>query len=335
MRIRHRPLTLLLAGFMVAGCAETSPDTSRTEDTGAVPETAPDAATAGAASGDVVEATSLLGEPLARPEVTGEPLETYRANLDAALADREANPDDAEAWIWVGRRLAYLGRYTEAIEVYTEGHERWPEDPRFLRHRGHRHITIRELENAERDFEAAWSLIEAAGSPDRVEPDGLPNARGVPVSTLHSNIRYHLALARYLQGGFEGAAEAWRADVEAAVNPDMTVASSYWLWLTLSRLGRDAEAAAVLEPIDADMEIIENTAYHELLLLFKGELEPSDLLGSGEDALQNTTTAYGVAAWHLVNGRDEIANEMFARIVSGDGPWAAFGYLAAEAELSR
>ena len=312
MQMTRGPLVLLVAALAATACADASSD---------APE-------------GVVEATSLLGDPLLRPAITGETLAIYQTNLEAALADRAADPDDADAWIWVGRRLAYLGRYREAIDVYTEGHERWPEDPRFLRHRGHRHLTIRELEAAERDFEAAWSLIEAAGTPDQVEPDGLPNALGIPVSTLHSNIRYHLALARYLQGDFEGAAEAWRADVEAAVNPDMTVASSYWLWLTLSRLGRDARAAAVLEPIDAEIEIIENTAYHDLLLLFRGDLEPADLLGSGEDALQNTTTAYGVAAWHLVNGRDEVANEMFEGIVSGDGPWAAFGYLAAEAELT-
>jgi hypothetical protein len=148
-------------------------------------------------------------------------------------------------------------------------------------------------------------------------------------------VRYHLALSRYLQGDFEGAADAWGADVEASVNPDMLVASSYWLWLSLRRLGQDDDAAAVLATIDPEMEIIENTAYHRLLLLFSGDLEESDLLGGGDDALQNTTTAYGVAAWHLVEGRAERAAGMFDGIVEGAGPWGAFGYIAAEAELAR
>lgn len=311
-----RSLVLPCLAVLAAACSEPAPD-------------------APAGEGRPTEATSLLGEPLPRPDVTGEALALYEANLQEALAGREANPDDADTWIWVGRRLAYLGRYGEAIDVFSEGSERWPDDPRFLRHRGHRYITVRDLEAAEGDLEEAWALVEAAGTPDRAEPDGLPNARGIPVSTLHSNIRYHLALARYLQGDFEGAAEAWTADVEAAVNPDMVVASSYWLWLTLSRLGRDEAAARVLEPIDPEMDIIENTAYHRLLLLFRGDLDEADLLGSGESALQNTTTAYGVAAWHLVNGRAEMATEMFDAIVSEGGPWAAFGYIAAEAELAR
>jgi tetratricopeptide (TPR) repeat protein len=320
-----RAVCLLLL-LSVAGCGDPA---SETPDSAEAPAESPTDASR------VVEATSLLGEPLYRPDVTGETLATYRANLDAALAARDANPDDPDAWVWVGRRLAYLGRYGDAIETFTDGAERWPDDPRFLRHRGHRLITTRQLEEAEADLSAAWALIEASGARDEIEPDGLPNARGTPVSTLHSNVRYHLGLARWLRGDFTGAAEGWGADVEAAVNPDMLVASSYWLWLSLKRLGQDDEAAAVLAPIDADLDIIENTAYHRLLMLFSGELTEADLIGSGEDALQNTTTAFGVAAWHLVNGRADRARGMFEAIVGGGGPWAAFGYIAAEAELSR
>ena len=44
--------------------------------------------------------------------------------------------------------------------------------------------------------------------------------------------------------------------------------------------------------------------------------------------------AYGVAAWHLYNGRAEPAGDMFRRILEGSG-WAGFGYIAAEAEIAR
>lgn len=295
---------------------------------------APDVQEQGAATRPV-EATSLLGEPLRRPGIPDETRATYEANLEDALVERAANPDDPDAWVWVGRRQAYLGRYQDAIETFTEGGERWEDDPRFLRHRGHRRITIRELSAAQADLEAAQVIIDLSRMPDQVEPDGLPNARGIPVSTLHSNVRYHLALSRYLLGDFEGAEVQWAQDVEAAVNPDMVVASSYWLWLTRMRLGRSEEARQVLAGIDADMDIIENTAYHRLLLLFRGDLTEEEVLGTGADALQNTTTAYGVGAWHLMTGREDRAREIFERIVGGNGPWAAFGYIAAEAELAR
>ena len=47
----------------------------------------------------------------------------------------------------------------------------------------------------------------------------------------------------------------------------------------------------------------------------------------------NSTAAFGVGMWHRLNGRDAEATEIFRRIVAG-GQWAAFGSLAAEAELA-
>ena len=89
------------------------------------------------------EATSLLGKPLvpaALPENVRRQLEV---NLAAAKAVYDKNPDDADAIIWLGRRTAYLGRYREAIAIFSKGVEKHPADPRMYRHRGHRYITVR------------------------------------------------------------------------------------------------------------------------------------------------------------------------------------------------
>src|SRR5690349_16959693 len=126
---------------------------------------------------------------------------TPEAKLAEAQEALRKNPDDADALIWVGRRTAYLGRYQEAIEIFSQGIAKHPEDARFYRHRGHRYITVRNLGPAIRDFEKAAALIE--GKPDEVEPDGLPNAKNIPTSTLQSNVWYHLGLSYYLQGDFE------------------------------------------------------------------------------------------------------------------------------------
>ena len=87
-----------------------------------------------------------------------------------------------------------------------------------------------------------------------------------------------------------------------STNPDMRVASTYWLYMTLRRLERDAEAAQALASITADMDIIENTAYHRLLLLNKGVLSEADF-GSSGDALQDASAGYGLGNWHFYNGR--------------------------------
>jgi tetratricopeptide (TPR) repeat protein len=259
-----------------------------------------------------------------------------RADREAQLAEARAalktNPDDIDALIWVGRRTAYLGRYYEAIEIFSRGMAKAPEDPRLFRHRGHRFLTLREFPLAEIDLAEAAELI--AGKPDEIEPDGLPNARGIPTSTLQSNVWYHLGLARYLQGDFEGALDAYRECLKASTNPDMLVATSHWLYMTLRRLGREEEARQALAPIRADMDIIENRAYHRLLLLYRGELSPEDLLGAAEGDLDPPTIGYGLGNWHLYNGRRAEAVEAFRKVLAG-GNWAAFGFIAAEADLKR
>ena len=279
------------------------------------------------------EATSLLGKPLHPAPISADARKTLEANLKAAEVEYGKNPDDPDATIWIGRRVAYLGRYREAIDHFSDGVEKHPDDPRMYRHRGHRYITVREFPKAIADFSKAAQLI--AGKPDQIEPDGQPNARNTPTSTLNSNIYYHLALAHYVSGDVEKAADAWRRCMAFSKNADMQVATSYWYYLALSRLGKKAEAETLLAPITPDMDIIENGSYHKLLRMFKGELTPASLLATGA-GLDAVTTRYGIAAWHLANGRKDEGVTLLREIVDGyPQQWPAFGYVAAEADLAR
>ncbi len=278
------------------------------------------------------EAMSLLGKPLMRPVLHDEQRRKLEANLSAALQQYESNPEDPDALIWLGRRTAYLGRYREAVEVYTKGLEMHPGDPRILRHRGHRYISVRLLDQAIADLSRAAALIE--GQPDEIEPDGIPNARNQPTSTTHSNIWYHLGLAHYLSGDFDKALGSYRNCLGVSRNDDMKVASLYWLYLTLQKLGRFEEARNQLSSVHLEMDIIENHTYRDLLLLFKGERTPEQILGEDQDPLTSATAGYGVGCWHRFNGREPEAWATFERVVAGE-QWAAFGYLAAEAELAR
>jgi len=273
------------------------------------------------------EAVSFLGQPLYPSVPAAEMVEEY----DEAKAVWEASPEDADAIIWYGRRTAYLGRYQDAIRIYSDAIELHPEDARLYRHRGHRYISTRQLENAIADLEHAAWLIE--GAEDKVELDGLPNALGIPVSTLHSNIWYHLGLAYYLSGDYERAEHAYAQRAASAANNDMMVSTVHWRYMTLRRLGRNEEAQVVLEPITADMEIIENEAYYRLCLFYKGELAEVDLVEEGSSPLI-AAVAYGVANWHLAEGDTERGTELLEEIVARDG-WAAFGFIAAEADLTR
>ncbi|MBI4545000.1 MAG: tetratricopeptide repeat protein [Gemmatimonadetes bacterium] len=315
------------AGAPVAAEAPGTPAPAPTPAAGAGAATQP-AATAGEP-----QAVSLLGQPLYPPLLGPEVRERLEQNLAAARAAYEAGPDDADRIIWLGRRLAYLGRYREAIATFSEGIRKHPDDPRMFRHRGHRYITLRELDNAMADLEQAASLIR--GKLDEVEPDGAPNPYNIPTSTLQSNIWYHLGLAHYLRGDFERALPAYLECLKVSNNPDMLVATSDWLYMTLRRLGRAEEAALVLEPIHQQMKILENHAYHRRLLMYRGEIPPDALLDAGSgDPVELATQGYGVGNWYLYNGERERALEVFRRVLTLSN-WAAFGYIAAEAELAR
>jgi len=281
------------------------------------------------------EATSLLGRPLHAPEQSAEARAALEKNLAEARAAFEKEPS-ADTAIWVGRRLAYLGRYRDAMAAYSAAIEKYSADPRLYRHRGHRYITVREFDKAIADLSKAASLV--ANRADEIEPDGQPNAKNIPTSTLKTNIYYHLGLAHYLKADFDSAADAYRLCMANSRNPDMQVATAHWQYMTLRRLGRDAEAAKVLEPITADMPVIENGSYHTLLMMYKGVTTADTLVeASKAEALDTVTIGYGVANWHLYSGSRDAAVKLLQSIVDGNArsQWAGFGYIAAEADLAR
>ncbi len=115
----------------------------------------------------------------------------------------------------------------------------------------------------------------------------------------------------------------------------MLVASSYWLYLSLRRAGHETAARAVLEPIGEDLEIIENADYYLLLRAYaEGGGPRIDFPNEAQAGVGSATRAYGVGAWQLLEGDPDGARATFERVVAGDA-WAAFGYIAAEAELAR
>jgi tetratricopeptide (TPR) repeat protein len=279
------------------------------------------------------EAISLLGKKLAAPAAESAAIDLYRK----AKVEFERNPNEANV-IWLGRRAAYLGLYREAVRIFGYGLERFPNSFRLLRHRGHRYVTLRLFDRAIADLKRAASLSAAA--PLDVEPDGIPNRARKPLSNTQFNIWYHLGLAHYLEGDFASAAEAYRECLKWSKNDDLVTAATDWLYMSLRRLGRDEEAAGCLAPVRERMKIIENGAYHQRLLVYKGIRKPESLLVSPaglserDRALNFAVQAYGLGNWHLYNGETAKARALFDRLVE-EGSWAAFGTIAAVAALYR
>jgi len=264
-----------------------------------------------------------------KPTLSPETRKAYDVKLAEAFDQFTKQGGNADSTIWLGRRTAYLGNYKDAIRIFSEGLSRYPTDARFFRHRGHRYITIRCFDEAIRDLDRAASLVKS--KPDQVEPDGLPNERNVPTSTLQTNIYYHLGLAHYLKGEFDPAYAAFMQAFNIAKNADMQVAAANWVFMSAMRLGKPKEAAQFIGKIPDNLDLIENADYYKLIRLYQGKMKPEDLL---KEAASNATIGYGLGNWYLYNGRREETMKIFRQIVAGD-QWASFGYIAAEAELKR
>jgi tetratricopeptide (TPR) repeat protein len=227
------------------------------------------------------------------------------ARAESALA---ANPRDVDRLIALGLAQSGIRRYREAIATFTRGIEIAPGNAVLYRWRGHRYLSVRELDRARADLE-----------------------RGLTIDANCYGCLYHLGIVRYVTGDFAGAAEAFRRALPLAPEPGEYAGSNDWLWMSLSRAGRGAEAQGVLDRITDSLPA--GNAYTQRLALYRGRVRPEQAFTPADTAdIQVATLSYGVGNWYLLRGDTAHAREYFERSVRSSG-WPAFGFIASEAEL--
>lgn len=270
-----------------------------------------------------IETITLIGDTLHSPELqNGKAFDQFKlARIN--YFDHQNNP---EALIWYGRRSAYLGYFQEAINLYTLGIKKHPNDSRFYRHRGHRYISTRQYDRAINDFEKAAKLIE--GQIDQTEPDGLPNDRNIPLSTLHGNIWYHLGLAYYLKNDMNNSLRAFSNRSVTVKYDDNIVSGGHWLFMINSRLNKIEEANAVISEVNKDMDIIENMSYHQSCLFYKGEIEESDMI-------IDDVALYSLANWYIYEKNDPAKAKVYYQKLIDKGNPYSFAFIAGEADWMR
>ncbi len=238
-----------------------------------------------------------------------------RENEKALAAYERAislDPKNADYHLGRGRALARLARHAESVEACKTALQLKPDDPKALRDLGHYQINLHKV------AEAIAPLVRAE-SLDKKDRE----------------IYYHLALAYYIKGDFRKAAGYWQSCLGLAEKNDDKVSCSAWLYPSLVRAGRKAEAQKVLASITPEMKPKENTGYFDRLMLFKGLAKEDEVAKTMEkDSVAEPTVGYSIGLWHLLNGRRDPAREYFAKAVAAKINYA-FGAVAAEAELAR
>lgn len=268
---------------------------------------------------------------------------------------------EVDRYVLAVRLKGYLGAHHDAVALADEAVARHPGSVRLLRLRGEKRFIVRELGAARDDFEAAVALLGGQGDelefyqPD-VERDvvSLVLGRGDRFGqqqrskgTVHSATWYYAGVARYLDGEYAAAVDAFVASQAMAVDGHLGVAGRDWQYLSLRRLGRHDDAERCLVGLDA---LDEQTALHPgtgdvsrsltdsflmRLRMYRGEVGPADLLRNDTTSpLALATLGYGVGAWYLSHGHAPAAERTWRRVLEL-GEWASSGAIAAEVDLRR
>jgi tetratricopeptide (TPR) repeat protein len=239
----------------------------------------------------------------------------YRSlpDTDAIKTAREAlaaDPRNIARIIDLGVAESGARQFREAIATFSRGLEIEPNNALLLRWRGHRYLSVREFDRAFADL--------TRGS--RLDP------------SIYGNW-YHLGVVQFVRGEFAAAAESFARAQPIAPDAGELAGSTDWLWMSLSRAGRQADAKAMLERRPDNKPV--TNAYTRRLQLYRGEIGPEAVLTAADtDEVQVATLAYGLGNWHLVRGDKGQARQAFERSVQSAG-WPAFGFIASEAELRR
>jgi len=267
---------------------------------------------------------TLIGTPITEPGWSDETRARLEKDLEIARAVMETAPEREDSYIWLGRRLGYLARNGDAVDVFTKGLEQFPDSYKLLRFRGRHLARNRQFERAIADYQRAAELVE--GIQDSYEPDGIINARHQYLGSYRSNIHYYLGQTSWAVGDYQATYDGMtRAAAEPLVqHDDRRVATGFWLYLSLRKLGHDEDAQAVVDAIPEGLELVENFDYYLGVRLFKGTLSEEELL-----SFAGLNSTFGASMVHLIEGRTEKAEQMLQDLVAESSQ----GYWPAEAEL--
>lgn len=241
----------------------------------------------------------------------------YRAQPDTgpiarAQAALDADPRNIQRIIALGVAQSGARQFREAIATFTRGLAISPNDAMLYRWRGHRYLSVREFEKAQADL-----------------------THGYQLDSTNYGILFHLGVLRFIQGNFNAAVTLFTKAQPLAPDGGERAGSTDWLWMSIARAGRTADATAMLAKRPDSLPAPPGYAYVSRLRLYRGELRPEALFAPADTAdVQIATLSYGLGNWLLVRGDSAGAKAAFQRAVASGG-WPGFGFIVSEVELAR
>ena len=270
---------------------------------------------------------TLTGQELRTPAWSEDVRARLELDLKIARAVFEVAPDREDSYIWLGRRLGYLGRFPEAIEVFTAGLRKFPDSYKLHRFRGRHRARNRDFAGAIADYRDG--LEKMAGHADSFEPDGLPNSRGLTISTYRGNLHYYLGQTSFATGDYRRMIQELDLSdgLPIALDiPDHRIAVVFWKYLAHMKLNETSEAESLLRSVPEELDLIENQSYHRAIKVLQGVIPPDQVESTGDSLAR---FALGMRLGFA--GEETASNRVLANLVRDN----ALGYWPAEVELVR
>lgn len=249
----------------------------------------------------------------------------FEGDLAAAEIVFASAPLKESSYSWKGRREGFLGNYAEAVEIFTEGMELFPESYALYRYRGYHLIRNYQFDEGIADLRRAEQLIESVN----VEPvqEGIPGKSNFSPSTFKRNIYFYLAQASMATGDYATVIDymdkAFEAN-ELRDEDDFLVSTSFYKYMAMRKIGRHEEAEEMIKAVPRGLDIISNFDYYEAVQFLQGRysrerfLERADSLGK-----------YAIGMIDHFNGDNADAKEIWTVVTNNNHK----GYWLAEVEL--
>jgi Flp pilus assembly protein TadD len=263
-------------------------------------------------AGQTLEVTSKLGTKfysLADPKNT----------VAEAKKNLAADPKNPALLLKLAQAQIAVWEDKEAVDTLTRAIAISPENAELYTERGHRYLPLRQFTKARADL-----------------------TRAVALNPKNMAAYYHLGLSHYFLNEFAAAADAFAHAVETAPNTDERINSTNWLYASLRRAGKTAEAEKALQAVPPEMtnQSPHTKFYLNLVRFFQGKMTEAEALppqppadnSDQEVELPFDTVAYGIGNWYLYHGNPAKAQEYFHRVQKGH-VWVTWGFIGSELEL--
>lgn len=246
-------------------------------------------------------------------------MEPYFSDWHASAASQLAgkpcplteSADSYEGWMALGKALGYELRYLNAIQAYSEAIRLAPYRIEAYRQRGGKYLATLQPDQAMTDFEKCRML-----------------------GGEESDLSYRMGMCWFYAGVY-GMAIREFSHCWDVCDDELGIGAIYWSMIAAWRSGREAR---LLEYYHDEMDVGHHTGYAFAVRTALGRIPLEEALWKldvEKEDLEFSMMAYGVAAYCEHIGETETAQALCREILSREGFWISFGFLAAWNDRKR